>query len=124
MRFACLGQVSRLCLLASRQHLSEERQQGGIELGAGAALQFCQRRGDRACRLVGALTDHVVIGFGDGDQSCLQRNGLPSEPVGVTRPIPALVMVANSRRQLGQPGAGLHDVGSQFGMLVQQVPFL
>src|SRR5258708_11656773 len=46
----------------------------GVELGAGAAPQLLQRRGRRSRAAVRARRRHGIVGVGDVDDACSQRN--------------------------------------------------
>ena len=71
-----------------------------------------------------SVVGHRVEGIDQPDDPGTKRNGLAAQPVRVAAPVPALVVMADDRRERAGRRQWLADPLADLGMPAHQVPFL
>src|SRR5438876_5635100 len=90
---------------SGQEHLDEPR----IKCAAGLALKLLHGRLDRQGHSIGTVGGQRVEDVGDRDDARADGNPVPTEPVGVPAPVPALVMMPNDLGSLREEVEGRDD---------------
>ena len=82
------------------QNSREGRDDGGIELTAGATLELLESGGQADCLPVRAVRHHRRQGVARGHDPTADRDRLAGEPVGIALAVPALMARADEFRNV------------------------
>src|SRR5882762_10297485 len=97
--------------------------EAGIELGAGAALEFREGLIGGAALFVTAVAGNGVVGIGDGDDARAERNLFAGEGFGVAGAIEKFVMVQNHFTDAGERNERLQKFSAEGDVSLHGVPF-